>query len=149
VAEQVPGFDPVEQLRQGIEAFNRHDFDAFVALWHPECEWRPLFATGAISNPYRGRDGVRRWITEVDELLEEFQVELNQVRYLGNGVGIASGRMRFRAKGSDAEQDAMVAWCFELRDELVIRGRAYSTLEGALTVAHALARSPDEADPSS
>ena len=144
MAEQVPEFDPVEQLRRGIEAFNRHDFDAFVALWHPECEWRPLFATGGISSPYRGRDGIRRWAAEVDELLEQYEVDLDEIRYLGNDVGIASGRMRFRAKGGDAEQDAAVAWCFELRDELVIRGRAYSTLEGALTVAHALARSPRE-----
>ena len=32
-----------ENLRRGVEAWNREDLDAFLETWHPDCEWRPAF----------------------------------------------------------------------------------------------------------
>jgi hypothetical protein len=49
----------VENIRQAVEAFNRRDADAFVALASPNIEWEdPSFWSG-VARTYRGREEVR------------------------------------------------------------------------------------------
>src|SRR5215211_7673814 len=51
----------VENIRQAVEAFNRRDADAFVALASPNVEWEdPIFWSG-VARTYRGREEVREW----------------------------------------------------------------------------------------
>jgi hypothetical protein len=45
----------VEATERAIEAFNRRDLDAFLALAHPDAEHVAL-----AGEAYRGHDGLRR-----------------------------------------------------------------------------------------
>jgi ketosteroid isomerase-like protein len=54
----------VELYRRGIEAFNRRDLEAFLALAHPDVVGisRVLAIEGG---SYRGHDGTREWWKEL------------------------------------------------------------------------------------
>jgi len=47
-----------------VDAFNRRDADAFVALMDPEVAFHPTVLVGD-RGVYRGHDGVRRWFASL------------------------------------------------------------------------------------
>ena len=50
----------VEVMEAAYAAITRDDLDAFLALAHPEIEFRSLIAE-AEGRAYRGHEGVREW----------------------------------------------------------------------------------------
>lgn len=56
----------VELHRRAVEASNRRDVEAFVALADREIEFHSLMTTpgGAL---YNGQDGVRRWFSDLED----------------------------------------------------------------------------------
>jgi len=59
----------VKVVEMVYAAINRDDLDAFLALAHPEIEFRSLIAE-AEGRTYHGHDGVREWWDEVIHPLE-------------------------------------------------------------------------------
>jgi ketosteroid isomerase-like protein len=70
---------------------------------------------------YRGRDGARRWMREIDEQFSDWRVELDSIGEPREGVVVATGSisMRGRQSGLDLEQPA--GWVVELRDGRLLR----------------------------
>jgi ketosteroid isomerase-like protein len=70
---------------------------------------------------YRGRDGARRWMREIDEQFSDWRVALDSVGEPREGVVVATGSisMRGRQSGLDLEQPA--GWVVELRDGRLLR----------------------------
>jgi ketosteroid isomerase-like protein len=56
----------VERHRRAYEAFNRADIDEFASYCDPDIEFHSIFEAvgGAV---YRGRDGVKRWHSDLEE----------------------------------------------------------------------------------
>jgi ketosteroid isomerase-like protein len=91
--------ETVEVILQGLEAVNRQDVDAFVALLSPDVEWEDAAFWSEPLRTYRGRAEVREWFqrvvvepwesihTEADEIIE---AEDNRV--FGGGLITARGR---------------------------------------------------------
>src|SRR3954447_5751396 len=88
-------------FRQVIDAFNRRDLDAYLALMDPGVEFTPYERAVEGLGPYRGHDGVRTWWEEAFAALPDLRAELNEVRDLGN-VTFARGRLRGTGAGSGA-----------------------------------------------
>jgi ketosteroid isomerase-like protein len=89
----------VELHRQGVEAFNRRDLDAFLRLADEEIELRPLnleIEGGA----YRGLEGIRGFWEDYLKVFPDFTVEVDELRDLGD-VTIALVRLRGHGTGSD------------------------------------------------
>jgi SnoaL-like domain len=47
-----------------VDAFNRRDADALVALNDSEVDWHPSVLVGS-RRTYRGHDGMRRWVEDL------------------------------------------------------------------------------------
>jgi ketosteroid isomerase-like protein len=65
----------VELHRRAVEAFNRRDVEAFVALADREVEFHSLMTTpgGAL---YNGQDGVRSWFRDLEDAWgDAFRIE--------------------------------------------------------------------------
>ena len=56
-----------ETIREGYDAFNRRDFEAWIALYDEEVEFFDL-AEAPDSRAFRGHAGVRAWIAKLQEL---------------------------------------------------------------------------------
>src|SRR6185295_7605734 len=74
----------VELGYQTMDAFNRRDLDAFLALMDHDVETVPR-TTALEGENYRGHDGVRRWWNQLLAVFPDFRIEVvDEVRDLGD-----------------------------------------------------------------
>jgi ketosteroid isomerase-like protein len=123
----------LETIRRAYDAFNRRDIDGLTTTLDPDLEWHPLLGElgGGV---YRGHDGVRRLVSEIDDTWESFRIELDEVIDAGDLVFVLSRSIgRGKASGVEAEVGLTTVW--ELRDGRPVRARSYATVEEALAAA--------------
>jgi ketosteroid isomerase-like protein len=94
----------LEAFKRAVEAYNRRDIDGFLDKMDPEVELH-----GALqallereATVYRGHEGVRQWVRNIDEAIADIRLELPEIRDLGDRT-VAIGRIRARGKASGAE----------------------------------------------
>ena len=90
----------VEQYRRAIDAFNRRDLDAFLAICDPEVEFFSRFLELEGGGPYRGHEGLRTWWDQLLDVSPDFRGDIEEVRELGDHVVIA--RVRFHGHGAES-----------------------------------------------
>ena len=97
----------VEVFKRAIDAYNRGDIDAFLEGLDPEVELHGALQTmfGGEATLYRGHEGVRQWVRDIDEALADIHLELPEIRDLGDRT-VAIGRLRARGKASGAETES-------------------------------------------
>jgi len=124
----------VELTEQIMDAFNRRDVEAAVALWDPEGAWHPAMeALMDGGKEYRGHAEIRRYYRDLAEFSNEHHVELCDVRDLGDRVLILT-RMSMRfVSGVALDQDggALFTW----RDGKLLEVRTYMSRAEALEAA--------------
>ena len=105
----------VERNRRVIDAFNRRDLEAFLALMDPDVEFTPYEVMVQGGSPYRGHSGVRTWWDETFAVLPDLRAEVYEVRDLGGETYVVHGRLRGRGAGSGAPIERRmwlaVTWC--------------------------------------
>jgi ketosteroid isomerase-like protein len=126
----------VEAVRRAAAAFNRSDVDALLEEADPEIEWHPLLQVllGGEATVYRGHQGARDLYRDIDEAFTETQVEVLEVRDLGER-SLAFGRLRGRGRESGAQTEIAIAWLVEFQGGKVIRVREYLDPKEALEAA--------------
>ena len=89
----------VDLMLASYDAFNRRDWDAFVALMDDEVEIESRLV--AVEGGYHGHEGLRRWwddflgtfpdyTLEIEELRDLGDVTLGHIRGWGHGSGSAT-----------------------------------------------------------
>ena len=123
----------VERYRQGIDAFNRRDLDAFLALADPGVTGisRVLAIEGVT---YEGHDGTREWWNGLLGVFPDFRIEIVWVRDAGN-LTVSELRNQAHGEGGAAPLDERVWQVSEWRDGLVARWQIYATQHEALEAA--------------
>ena len=126
----------VEAFKRGLEAGNRGDVDALLDELHPEIEWHPWLQIqfGGEATVYRGHQGVRKGIRELEEAFSEIEAEQTEIRDLGERV-VAIGHLRGRGTESGAITESAIAWIVEFESGKVIRVREYLDPKKALEAA--------------
>ena len=123
----------VETVRQGIAAYNKGDPEGLIEISDPEVTLIPLRSL-LEGGGYDGHDGVRRFLSDMDEDWEAREIELDEIRDLDDRVLVLGNFHAVgRASGSDFRQP--VAWLCEMRDGKLLRMQAYSDREAALAEA--------------
>ena len=64
-----------------IEAFNRRDSQGLIDLCDPDIEFHPTSLVGERA-VYRGHDGLRQWVSELNTAMIQHQVRVLDVRAL-------------------------------------------------------------------
>ena len=123
----------VEIVRRVSDAYNRRDVGAMLDELHPEVEWHPWLQLqlGGEATVYRGHEGVRKGVREVEEAFSEIQAEQTEIRDLGERV-VAIGHLRGRGSESGAITESAIAWIVEFKSGKVIRVREYLDPKKAL-----------------
>jgi uncharacterized protein len=108
--------DNVEVVRAAIEAMNREDAEALVAMLHPEIEWHMAIQQLLVGETgvYHGHHGIGEYFRDMDEAFEEVQVDCPDIRDLGDRV-VALGSFRARGRGSGAEIESPVGAVVDMR----------------------------------
>jgi ketosteroid isomerase-like protein len=116
----------VEAVKRATEASNRRDLEAVVEELDAAVEWydaAPMMLGGK-ATVYRGHEGARDLLRELDDVLDEIHVEYTEIRDLDDRV-VAIGRIRTRGKGSGAETEAPYGIVFDFDNGKAIRIRTY------------------------
>jgi ketosteroid isomerase-like protein len=107
-----------------FHAFNQRDAVAIVSLCAPEMEF--LTVTGGEAghdDPYRGPDGLRQYLVDVERVWEALLITLGTVERQGNRL-LAFGRVYVRSRELGI-RDMPVAWIWDVRDGLFVRGEVF------------------------
>ena len=72
----------MELAYRAYDAFNRRDWDAFVALADDEVEIESRLA--ALEGNYHGHEGMHRWWTDFLGAFPDYTVEVEELRDLGD-----------------------------------------------------------------
>ena len=87
--------DNVELAHRVVDAFNRRDLDALLALADDDIVGAPALAS--IEGHYHGHAGIRHWWESLFSALPDFTVELVEVRDLGD---LTLAVLRYCAQGA-------------------------------------------------
>ncbi len=123
----------VELYRRGIEAFNRRDLEAFLALADPDVVGisRVLAIEGG---SYRGYDGTREWWKDLLGVFPDFTIEIVWVRDAGDRT-VAELRNSAHGEGSAAPLAELVWQVSEWRDRRVVWWEMFESEQEALEAA--------------
>jgi ketosteroid isomerase-like protein len=75
--------DLVKLVRQAVEGATRHDFDALMSFYAPDAVW-DLSPMGV--GTFEGRAAIRGFVEDWLGSYEDYEIELQEVLDLGNGV---------------------------------------------------------------
>ena len=125
--------------REGAEAFNRRDVEWVIAHAAPDIEWYPAIAGEVEAQPFRGHEGMRQFFRGLDEIWEEFALDVEEIRDVGNHVLVLAQVRALGKAGVSFEQSLDAIW--EFRDEIIVKGRSYLDRAEALEASSALGKS--------
>jgi ketosteroid isomerase-like protein len=116
----------VERYYRVIDAFNRRDLDASLALLDPDVDFAPRSVALEGGRSFRGHDGFRTWWESTFTAFSDYVAEIEEVRDFGD---VTVSRLRFRGHGmeSNVPIDEMQWHVVEWRHRLIARLR---TLRG-------------------
>jgi ketosteroid isomerase-like protein len=110
----------VEIVRRCIESMNRRDVAHLRELLDPEIE---LDLSRNIFNPdvYRGRAGIERFRSVVEDVWDDFHTVLDEVIDVGDGVVVTAVTMAGTGKESGVDVAMRVFQVWTLRGSKVVR----------------------------
>jgi ketosteroid isomerase-like protein len=120
-------------VRAAFEAWNRGDFDGWLADADPEIEWYVL-PEAPDPGPHRGHQVISERAALWRDTLADFRGEVEEYIDAGEYV-IAPARMRGRPPGSDAEVVLDEVYVSKIRDGKIVELREYRTKAEALEAA--------------
>jgi ketosteroid isomerase-like protein len=123
----------VEAFKRGLEAGNRGDVETLLEELDPAVEWHSALHAlmGGEQTVFRGHQGVRKMLRDLNETFAEIQIEIAEIRDLGDRL-VAIGRTRTRGKASGAETVTPLALVTEIKNGKTISVRAYLDPKEAL-----------------
>ena len=109
----------VEVVRRLLRAFNARDDHAVLSLAHPGIVFAPLVRGPGSHEPYRGEQGIRRYLAEVRERWERLQVHPSQLRAAGDAVVVYA---EVEGQAGTGAMRASVTSVWRVREGLVAHG---------------------------
>jgi ketosteroid isomerase-like protein len=124
----------VERILEGIDAFNRGEFEAVIQDFPDDIEWQVLDQLPD-QGPFRGREGVLRFWESWRESFSDFHAEIDEIVDTDDHVIVMLHMVgRGRDSGADVKTPTYAQmWTF--RGEEVERVRMLQSKEEALEAA--------------
>jgi ketosteroid isomerase-like protein len=121
----------VELAGQVMDALGRRDLQCVIALTDPEVEWHSFFAELGDHGLYRGHDGIRQYLSDLDDAWEILRADVDDGVGVGD-VAVLLGRIHYRGRFSGIETEAPAGWMLKFRDGRAVCIRAFREPEQAL-----------------
>ena len=115
----------VQLAYRAIDAFNRRDLDALLALMDDDVV-AVARAAAMEGGQYHGHDGIRRWWREQLDVFPDFMVEVREVRDHGD-VTVAVLHNRAHGAGSETPAEETIWSVVRWRRGKVVWSRNLST----------------------
>lgn len=121
----------LELATEIVDVVARRDVSRLVELTDPDVEWRP-FATGLMEEGvYRGHDGIRQYVRDLDDAWDMLRADVEDGLTIGSTV-LLVGRLRYRGRASGIETENSAGWVIKVRDGRLTSMRAFRDPEYAI-----------------
>ncbi len=120
----------VQLARELFDRWNRGEREFSDDEVDPEVQVVSRFQT----EPFRGRDGLRRWMEEIDQHFQEWHLVVDEWRDTGAQV-VGLGHIRLRGQESGVGFDQPMGWLVGVRDGRLLRMQTFATPGEALEAA--------------
>jgi ketosteroid isomerase-like protein len=127
--------DLVELSRRFVETGNRRDHDVTMSFCGPESIWESM---GMVTS-FQGVAAIRGFFEDFIAGYEEYEVELEEILELGNGVTFSVIVQRGRPVGSTAHVQMRFAAVTTWVDGLIERSTNYTDIDEGRAAAERLA----------
>jgi ketosteroid isomerase-like protein len=107
-----------------LDAFARRDGDALAALVGPDVVFEPVSTEVAERRPYRGPEGMRAYLADLDAAWRQFEVRFATIVEMDDHV-LVTGRIYARARRSNLVADDPVAFVWKVVDHRAVWGRVF------------------------
>ncbi len=128
----------VEVARRSFAAFNRsvaEGSEDYYEFLDTEVEWIPITAL-LDGRTYRGREGVRRWVSDMKRDWDRYEVRWKEAFELGDGRVLAFGTWHARSRrGGVPLSFEGAAWLIRLRGGKLVRFQTFTDRSKALEAA--------------
>ena len=122
--------EDVEAIRRMIKAFNERSVEGMMAECDPGVEFKPVLA-GVTDTPYRGEEGVRKFLAATDESFEQFELHCERIEDHGDFV-LAVNAAYARGKASGVEIRRPIVQIAEVRQGKCVWFQSFLTAAEAL-----------------
>ena len=122
----------MELYRLAMDAYNRGDVDAFIAMTDPAVEWVPR--TSGVEGGVTGHDGVRSWWEDQVAAFDALHTEVHEVVDGGDWV-VARVTSHMRGGESGVELDIPFGHAAKMANGRCVRFESFHTFEEALEAA--------------
>jgi ketosteroid isomerase-like protein len=118
------GEAPEALIGRLFHAFNQRDAETIVGLCSEQMEFVAVTAEEVgRGSPYRGRNGLREYLADVERIWEELLITPSRVERRGERL-LVVGRVYVRSRELGI-RDMPVAWIWVLRDGSFVRGEVF------------------------
>ena len=128
--------DLVELTRQAVAAGSSRELDTLMSFCAPDAVW-DLTPMGI--GTFEGRAAIRGFAEDWLGSYEDFEIELQEVLDLGNGVVFVMNRLKGRPVGSTGDTQLRQAWVQVWIDAMMVRQMSYLDIDEARVAAERLA----------
>lgn len=108
-----------------FEAFSQRDVEGALAMMHPEIVFQPMTANVTRGGePYRGHEGIRDYMEDVEKHWVDLRVHPVQIRAAGRAVvaiGMVSG-----SGSAGSFENIPTTWVMKFEDDLVVHAQIFS-----------------------
>jgi ketosteroid isomerase-like protein len=126
----------LEVVLHALEAHNVEDTAGFLDQWDSECEWFTVTGSQLDAAPYRGHDGIRRYLAERAESWSELRFDVEQaLEGRGDDIVVVVGFLRGRGRTSGVSIEQRIGLVYEVRGRKIRHCRAYRDPQNALAAA--------------
>jgi ketosteroid isomerase-like protein/anti-sigma regulatory factor (Ser/Thr protein kinase) len=129
-AEPETAEENLRVVRELFDAFAERDAARTTRLVDRGVMLEPLFTPVERRTPYLGVDGLRRYLRDLDETWQEFEVTVEDLRASDGEHVVATGRIY--ARRDDFLADDPAGFAFRLRDGKIVWAKVYPSHEEAL-----------------
>ena len=98
-----------ELVREIYARWNQGDRDTNPEEIHPDA----VVYSAMTGDTFRGLDGVRRWMAEIDEQFDDWMLTIEEVRNVPGDRLLVLGEVHFRGRASGVEFDQAMGWLIE------------------------------------
>ena len=125
----------MELVREGYARWRAGDYDLLLdfllANAAPDIELYSRFG-GFSGTPYRGHDGLRAWLADIQENFERFEPWVDEARDAEEDRVVATGGISFRARESGLDMAERLGWVCEFNNGRLRRMMFYGSPREAL-----------------
>ncbi len=125
----------IEIMRRGWDAWQRGDFDAMAAVWHPDVIWKTEHFHDWPESGYRGHDGIRQFLSEWLDVWGDYKVSVNEIIGAPDGRVVTLFRHEGTGKQSGVPMELEMAQIATLRDGKIVEFDNYDRPAEALEAA--------------